>query len=163
MHKPAVQRFALLNNVVLLQKLLQGEALLVEHELGGVGGGDWKRWRRSVKRGPVATWRNRGACALRGAKVELNNVDAHVAHGAHHGHDADATAAVPCDSIGDPVKHRGSLDASRVWLFHKTISDAPRWATFASDRDASIRLHKTHLHRRRLHQPWRPPKPDAAV
>jgi hypothetical protein len=36
-HKPAVQRFALLNNVVLLQKLLQGEALLVEHELGWVG------------------------------------------------------------------------------------------------------------------------------
>ena len=34
-HQAAVQGFALLNHVIFLQKLLQGEALLVEHELRG--------------------------------------------------------------------------------------------------------------------------------
>jgi len=36
-HQAAVQGFALLNHVILLQELLQGEALLVEHELRGGG------------------------------------------------------------------------------------------------------------------------------
>lgn len=65
-HQPAVQRFALLNHVILLQELLQGEALLVEHELRG-GGARLKRGRADCGQFRART---RSGPALRGGEGE---------------------------------------------------------------------------------------------
>lgn len=65
-HQPAVQRFALLNHVILLQELLQGEALLVEHELRG--GGARLKWGRADC-GQFRA-RTRSGPALRGGEGE---------------------------------------------------------------------------------------------
>ena len=90
-HQPAVQRFALLNQVILLQELLQGEALLVEHELRG-GGARLKRGRadcgqfRARTRSGRALERGRGrarACPEEGSAASRSETDAEAPRGRH--------------------------------------------------------------------------------
>lgn len=90
-HQPAVQGFALLNHVILLQELLQGEALLVEHELRG-GGARLKRGRadcgqfRARTRSGRALERGRGrarACPEEGSAASRSETDAEAPRGRH--------------------------------------------------------------------------------
>jgi hypothetical protein len=90
-HQPAVQGFALLNHVILLQELLQGEALLVEHELRR-GGARLKRGRadcgqfRARTRSGRALERGRGrarACPEGGSAASRSETDAEAPRGRH--------------------------------------------------------------------------------